>query len=194
MRKSKKVADKLFEVAESQQGYFTTKQAIKVGYADNTHPFHVRSGNWIREQRGIYRLVKFPLTERPDLVLWSLWSMDRTGKIQGVYSYQTALSIYGLSDIMPSKLNMTVPMRFRRNSKIPEILILHKGNLNEDEIESMQGFWVTTPLKTVVDLIMDETLSVDFLLQAITEAFEKGLIIRSKLKSVLKIISEKKHL
>jgi|GEM_PF-5608877 len=36
-------------------------------------------GNWIREHRGIYRLRQFPLTEGGYLVLWSLWSRDRSG-------------------------------------------------------------------------------------------------------------------
>jgi hypothetical protein len=34
----------LMVIAQDQQGYFTTKQAIEAGYADNTHPYHVRAG------------------------------------------------------------------------------------------------------------------------------------------------------
>jgi hypothetical protein len=34
----------LMTVAQDQQGYFTTKQAIEAGYADNTHPYHVHAG------------------------------------------------------------------------------------------------------------------------------------------------------
>ena len=29
----------LLAIAQDQQGYFTTKQAIEAGYADNTHPY-----------------------------------------------------------------------------------------------------------------------------------------------------------
>jgi hypothetical protein len=43
----------LMTVAQDQQGYFTTKQAIEAGYADNTHPYHVQAGNWERVCRGI---------------------------------------------------------------------------------------------------------------------------------------------
>lgn len=194
MKKKKNAADNLFEIVESQQGYFTTKQAIKAGYADNTHSFHVKSGNWIREERGIYHLKKFPQTERPDLVLWSLWSRDRNEKNQGVYSHQTALSIHELSDIMPSKLHMTIPVQFRKNKKIPGILILHKGNLKESDIVLMQGFQVTTPLRTIMDLVVEGTLAEDFLVQAVREAFKKGLIMRSKLKNTLENISLNNHL
>jgi hypothetical protein len=33
----------LMQIAQEQQGYFTTKQAIEAGYGDNTHTYHVRS-------------------------------------------------------------------------------------------------------------------------------------------------------
>jgi hypothetical protein len=60
---------RLFEIAEGQQGFFTAKQAKAAGFAENTHPYHVQVGNWIREHRGIYRLALFPPAEHPDLVL-----------------------------------------------------------------------------------------------------------------------------
>ena len=66
-------AKRLYEIAEGQQGFFTTKQAKAAGFAENTHPYHVQAGNWIREHRGIYRLANFPQGERPDLMLWYLW-------------------------------------------------------------------------------------------------------------------------
>src|SRR6202142_135243 len=116
MRKERKEAAKrLYEVAEGQQGFFTTKQAKAAGFAENTHPYHVQAGNWIREHRGIYRLGLFPATERPDLVRWALWSRNRREETEGVYSYETALSLWQLSDVNPSKLHLTVPKRFRRN-------------------------------------------------------------------------------
>jgi hypothetical protein len=40
---------------------------------------------------------------------------------------------------MPSELHMTVPKRFLRNSRIPEILVLHKANLAEGNIHEMHG-------------------------------------------------------
>jgi hypothetical protein len=59
-----------FEIAEQQQGFFTTKQAKAAGFAESTHPYHVQAVNWIREHRGIYRLALFPTTDRPGPVLW----------------------------------------------------------------------------------------------------------------------------
>src|SRR5260370_17469755 len=68
---------RLFEVAVLQQGFFTAKQAKGAGFAENTHPYHVKVGNWIREHCGIYSLALYPTADRPDLVLWALWSRNR---------------------------------------------------------------------------------------------------------------------
>ena len=70
----KEAARRLHEIAQSQQGFFTTKQATRSGFSEKTHSYHVNAGNWIREHRGIYRLADFPAPERPDLMLWYLWS------------------------------------------------------------------------------------------------------------------------
>src|SRR6266568_1328295 len=103
-RPYKEAARQLSETAQGQQGFFTTKQAIHAGYAEKTHAYHVRKGNWLREHRGIYRLADFPTGERPDLMLWYLWSQNRKEVPEGTYSHETALSLHELSDIMPSKL------------------------------------------------------------------------------------------
>lgn len=99
----------LFAVAEAQGGFFTAKQAETAGFDRTNHAYHVRSGKWAREYRGIYRLKQYPLAPESDLILLSLWSRGRDDEPQGVYSHETALRIFDLSDNMPAKLHMTVP-------------------------------------------------------------------------------------
>ncbi len=94
---------RLFQIAGAHEGFFTAKQAKAAGFAENTHPYHVHVGNWIREHRGIYRLALFPNAEHPDLVKWALWSKNRNEETEGVYSHQTALSLYELSDLRSGK-------------------------------------------------------------------------------------------
>lgn len=179
----REAARRLFEIAEQQQGFFTTKQAKAAGFAENTHPYHVRVGNWIREYRGIYRLALFPATDRPDLVLWALWSRNRNEKVEGVYSHQTALSLYELSDLNPAKLHMTVPTGFRRNSDIPGILVLHYADLPESDVQAAQGFKSTRPLRTILDLIEAGTVERNFIRQALRQAIDRGLITRQQIRS-----------
>ena len=125
----REATQRLFDLAQQQQGFFTTKQAKLAGFAENTHPYHVQAGNWVREHRGIYRLAQFPLSDGPDLALWSLWSRNRKEEIEGVFSHQTALSLHELSDLNPAKLHMTVPKHFRRSSRVPGILVLQYTDL-----------------------------------------------------------------
>ena len=175
---------RLFEIAEAQEGFFTTKQAKAAGFAENTHPYHVQVGNWIREYRGIYRLSLFPIAEHPDLVKWALWSRNRNEVTEGVYSHQTALSLYELSDLNPAKLHMTVPTHFRRNSAIPGILVLHFADLADEDVQTAQGFKRTRPLRTILDLIEADTVERAFLRQALRQALDRGLINRHQIKSV----------
>ncbi len=173
---------RLFAVAESQGGYFTAKQAEEAGFDRTNHAYHVRVRNWQREHRGIFRLARFPANERPDLVLWSLWSRDRKDHPQGVYSHQTALSLYDLSDLMPSKLHMTVPCSFRKNSQIPSVLVLHYADLPSTVIEEREGFGVTRPMRTILDLIESQEISTDLVAQGLAQARERGLIIEKEIK------------
>ncbi len=174
---------RLFEYAQDQQGFFTTKQARAAGFAENTHPYHVKVGNWIREHRGIYRLALFPAADRPDLVLWALWSRNRSEEVEGVYSHQTALSLYDLSDLNPARLHMTVPTHFRRNSEIPGILVLHYADLAKNDVQTAQGFRFTHPLRTVLDLIEANTVERGFIRQALRQAIDRGLITRPQIRN-----------
>ena len=173
---------RLFECADLQQGYFTAKQAKAAGFAENTHPYHVKAGNWVREHRGIYRLALYPWTDRPDLALWALWSRNRNEEIEGVYSHHTVLSFYNLSDLNPAKIHMTVPTHFRRNSEIPGVLVLHYADLPESDIKTAQGFKLTPPLRAILDLIEAGTVERRFIRQAVTQGVDRGLITRQRIE------------
>jgi predicted transcriptional regulator of viral defense system len=174
--------NKLFTVAERQQGYFTAAQAVVCGYPTSSHVYHLKAGSWQRDFRGIYRLTRFPRTDDAQYALWSIWSRNRQGAPQGVYSHETALALFELSDLMPRRLHMTVPPDFRRNAAVPEILVLHKARVDEEEIEERQGYAVTKPIRTLADLLTADTVSPDHLRQALKEALKRGLITRHEIE------------
>lgn len=183
----KETFEHLYKTAEGQSGYFTTKQAEAAGFSQKNHGYHVRTGNWIRESRGIYRLAKFPPAERPDLMFWWLWSRNRNDVSQGVYSHETALSLYDLSDINPAKLHMTVPRSFQRRNDRSKIPVLHRGNVHKDDIEIRFGVKVTKALKTIADLLTVRTVEMDHMQQAVKQAFQRGLITRTELEQARRI-------
>ena len=115
-------------------------------------------------------------------MLWFLWSRNREDKPQGTYSHETALTLYDLSDVMPRKLHMTVPMRFRKNTPIPRALLLHRADLDSTDIETIHGVQVTGPLRTISDLLIEGRVSKDLILQALREGLRRGLITRSAIR------------
>jgi predicted transcriptional regulator of viral defense system len=166
-------ADRLYQVAESQQGYFTSAAAKALGYDYPHQHFHLKQGNWIRVDHGIYRLKKFPAAAHEDLMRWWLWSRKK-----GVLSHETAAALYELGDLLPAKVHLTVPLNFRK--KPTKTLVLHKEKIRLTEIDKRDGLRVTKPLRTILDLarahLDDERLS------AVTkDALQKGLVSRKEL-------------
>lgn len=175
----------LFNLANHQQGLFTAKQAEQVGFVSNNHSYHVKTGNWIREGRGLYRLAHFPKSPEEQKVMYALWSQNRNGQMQGVYSHETALAHYEISDVNPSKLHMTVPKSFRRNSKIPKILKLHFADLTKEMIQESRGFRVTKIGRTISDIIQCGWVPFDIVRQAILESYQKGLMQKWEIESTI---------
>jgi predicted transcriptional regulator of viral defense system len=174
---------KLYETAHVQSGFFTARQAREAGYADSVHPYQVRSGHWVREARGVYRLTQFPMPARPDLMVWQLWSRNRQDKPQGVFSHTTALTLHDLSDVMPAKLDMTVPPGFRRMAAIPDVLRLHHARLSDREVQTIDGVRVTTPLRTLIDVIAEDVIGPELQVQAVDQALRRGVVMRRQLEA-----------
>ena len=76
---------------------------------------------------------------------------------------------------------MTVPREFRRNSRIPEILILHPAHLDAGDVQEIHGVRVTRPLRTIVDLLRSCNVDRSQVKQAVDEAVRRGLIGRKEI-------------
>jgi predicted transcriptional regulator of viral defense system len=172
MKAGAKKAENLFQVAERQQGYFTSADAKKLGYDYPHQHFHVKQGNWIRIDRGIYRLKKYPAAPQEDLMR----------RKKAVVSHESAAALYELGDLLPAKIHLTVPIDFRKSPA--KSLVLHKADLEVSEIERRDGLPVTKPLRTLLDLarshLDDERLS-----SVSKDAIKKGLVTRNELLGVL---------
>jgi len=175
-------------------GFFTASQAVECGFQDPNHSFHVRKGNWEKIRRGIYRLSRYPETPEGEYVIYSLWSRNRKGIPQGIYSFETALSIHELSDANPSKLHITVPPSFRRHSRIPGILCLHRGVLPREDVSDRGGYCVTKPERTVRDMLAGESANPEIIEQALRDGFRTGRITVEELKSLLRNFPASEHL
>lgn len=192
---NKKTEKKLLEIAQKQGGYFTSGQALKAGYSYRLQSYHKEQKHWKEIDTGLYKLTNLSTSQYDDLIRWSLWSRDKKGNPQAVISHESALVVYELGDVMPAKVHITVPAKFRK--EIPDGVIYHKGNVKSEEVETKDGFSVTTPLKTIID-VAEGNISLEQLEQIIRDGLDKGLIrpvqfqkahmntkVRSKISTVL---------
>jgi predicted transcriptional regulator of viral defense system len=170
---------KLFRIAETQHGYFTAKQAAAAGFLPTNYTYHVKAGTWLHEGTGLYRLKNFPFSRESQMALCALWSRNRKDQIQGIYSHETALSLYDLSDVNPAKLHITVPTSFRKSSKVPKVIKLHFEDVEPKDIQILNDLKITKPMRTIFDSIKSG-VSMEFIEQAVDQAYRRGLISREE--------------
>lgn len=171
--------DRLFETAAGQSGYVTTKQAAEAGYSTHLLRKHIHAGRVMRPQRGIYRLVHFPAGEHEELVSAWLWSEQA-----GVISHQTALSLHGLSDVLPAHVHLTFPAAWRkRRFRVPPGVVLHHADIAPEDRAWFSAVPITSPRRTLNDCAR-AGLSPELLRQAAQQALRRGLVMRAELGDV----------
>lgn len=152
---------RLAALAGTQSGYFTAAQARSVGYSYQAQKFHADRGNWLRVERGLFRLPEWPTGPYDDLVRWSLWARGRA-----IISHETALAVHDLGEANPATVHLTVPPNFRPRAAG---VVIHKGNVGEADVRQYEGFRVTRPLRTLLDLAGSH-LDLDQLARAVRDA------------------------
>jgi len=166
--------DALFDVASGQEGLFTTVQAADAGYSPQLLQKHLHAGRIQRVRRGVYRLVHFPPGDHEDLAAVWLWS-DRAG----VFSHETALFLHELSDVLPSRVHITVPASWRaRRLRVPRGVVLHHADIAKDERAWVGAVPATAPRRTLADCIA-EGVAPDLVEQAIEQATARGVVPRA---------------
>jgi predicted transcriptional regulator of viral defense system len=166
--------DALFEVASSQEGLFSTVQAAHAGYSPQLLQKHLHAGRVQRVRRGVYRLVHFPPGDHEDLAAVWLWS-DRAG----VFSHETALFLHGLSDVLPSRVHLTLPASWcARRFRVPRGVLLHHADVPRDERAWVGPVPVTAPRRTLADCIA-AGVAPDLVEQAIDQAATRGVVPRA---------------
>jgi len=167
------VESKLYAIAESQSGYFSSRQARQAGYSNALLSYHTKQGRFLRIRQGVYRLRHFP--EQPYADLFTAWLV--AGE-QAVISHESALALYELTDLIPAEIHLTVPRSASRRRKG---IRLHTGRLGAEEITYRAGLPVTTLPRTLADLLR---LGVEriWIKQAIRQALARGLVSAEELR------------
>ena len=165
--------DQLFSVAEGQAGYFTTAQAHRAGYSRGLVAHHAKTGSFERVRSGVYRLTRFPGSQREDLYIAWLEAGPRA-----VVSHDSALELYGLSDLLPAETHLTLP---RTSSRRRSGIRMHTTRLESSDIAVRDGLPVTTVARTIADFARSGGAP-ELIAQAVHEALDRGLVSQEELE------------
>lgn len=163
----------LYQFAERQGGYFSARQAQQFGFARPLLAHHTKTGKFIRVKHGVYRLTNFPESPHADLFVAALELHGR-----GVFSHETALALYELSDTLPSQIHLTIPSQISRRH--PD-LRLHTSQLDRNEITQRHGLAITTVPRALADVIASGMAEEQVRLAAL-QAIERGLVSKASLQ------------
>ncbi len=167
----------LYEIAERQAGYFSTAQAQRAGFSKALLSHHVKSGRFLRLRRGVYRLAHFPEMPHADLVIAWLAAGEKA-----VVSHESALLLYGLTDLLPAEIHLTVPRTASR--RLPGVRF-HTAQLSSEEVAVRQGLPVTTVLRTLVD-VLRSGVAEEWVRQAVQQALARGLVSEAALQATIR--------
>lgn len=132
--------DELWDIAVGQHGLVTARQATEAGINKHALQMLVHRGTLDRAAHGVYRFPQYPVGEYDQLMLAVLW----TRVPEAALSHETALDCYGISDVNPNRIHLTVgrQRRFRRAGG--ENYVVHYEDLEPRQI----GWWQEIPAVT----------------------------------------------
>jgi predicted transcriptional regulator of viral defense system len=161
------------EIAADQFGYFTASQAQAAGVSSMALVMMEKRGSIERVSRGVYRLPHFPHGPLGEYIEAAFWPAGVTG----IISHESALAMYGVSDVNPAHVHITVPKRYRVRRQVPSRYRLHHADLDDHEQTFFEGIPVTTIARTVRDC-RESHVGDEIIEQAIADAARAGLLSR----------------
>ena len=172
--------ESLGRLAESQAGYVTSAQAADVGFHRNTLGHHARPGGRLeRIRRGLYRLRFFARSQfDPIAAAWV-----QAGPQVAVVSHESALELYGLSDVVPAEVHLTLP-RKQRGRRQPAGVRYHRPRepRHHGRPRLVHGVRATSPEETIVDVIEGGTQP-EQIEAAVRDALARSLTTKGRLRA-----------
>lgn len=130
-------------------------------------------------RRSVYRIVHFPAGEHEDLATLWLWSEKA-----GVFSHETALMLHELSDVLPRKVNMTLPQDWsKRRLRVPDGVLLYYGDIKKDERVDIGAIPVTNVRRPLIDCV-DAHVSFEHIDAALRQATARKLLDKREEKAI----------
>ncbi len=170
----------LTEIAADRQGLVRTEDAAEIGYAAGALDTMARRGQLERVAHGVYRVPFVGVGPLGTYMAAALWPRG----VQGVLTHETALDLWNVCDINPSKIHITVPRHHRPQRKIPDGYVIHREDLNPKDITAVEGVPVVT-LETAIRQCAEAHVGRDLLEQAVRHGRERGLLRRRQAQTLV---------
>lgn len=184
--------DELLPLAEQNDGLVTATQARALGITDSVLARLTQRGKLERVARGVYRIPYFPadrLSQYREAVLWARASQ---GPEQVALSHETALGVYGISDVNPSRVHLSVPKHARLRRRRPKWIVIHRGDLPLRDVTTHEGLPVTTVAKSVLDVV-NATGRLGLARQAVKDARREGYISTAEANRLTRQLNQHAH-
>lgn len=185
--------EEILKIAKANNGIVTTAMVVAAGFSRGSIKYLVDKGMMERSSRGVYIL--------PEVWEDEIFNLQNRFK-RGVYSHETALFLWDLTDRTPNRYCMTFPMNYNlTNPKEENIRCMQC----KDEIYNLGIKEVPTPGGNIVKAYSVERTLCDILkphsrvdIQVVSEAFKRYTVYSDKnvpaLSEYAKLIKVEKKL
>src|SRR6266545_1873800 len=102
-----------------------------------------------RVAHGIYRFPIIPATPLDQYMEAVLWP-----RTTAALCHETALDLYGLCDVNPAQIHVTVPATYRLRRNVPAMYRLHRRDLDPDDVTYHEGIPIVTVYRAIRDGIV----------------------------------------
>ncbi len=166
------IMDRILEIAGDQHGYITTRQAAEAGIPGVELRKLAKRGRLGHPAHGVYRVAAFPRRTNDQLMEATLWADAR-----GVISHESALALWELADVNPTRIHVTVPPPYRPRKQGGHSYKIWTRDLPHADIDYIDGIATATPERAILDAARNG-LQQRFIEQAIITARNRQLFGR----------------
>jgi predicted transcriptional regulator of viral defense system len=140
------VYTELADIANEQYGFLTPDDARERDIDPINLVRMFQRGHLERRATGVYRMRLTPPSSLDSYMEAVLWP----GRgVRGVLSHETALDLYGLSDVNPAKIDVTLPRAHRIRREVPASYRIHHEDLAGGDVTAFEGIPIVTPARAI---------------------------------------------
>jgi predicted transcriptional regulator of viral defense system len=177
----------VLEAASEQGGYVTAGQATRLGLARDDVARLVGFGDLQRVRRAVFRMRHAHEQHEDDIAAWLHFERDRLpwerrGETNVVLSHDSAAALRRLGTIIPARPVVTL-LASGRSPHVKDIDVRRASLRAEDwawlDVGAIK-LPVTTPARTIVDLLLDKQ-EPSYIERAATEALAERVTTRAEI-------------